>query len=40
VGKILAELLTDGAASLPIEPFSLRRPAIADPHFEPVFRLA
>lgn len=39
VGKILAELLTDGAASLPIEPFSLRRPAITDPNFEPLFRL-
>ncbi|MGN6405590.1 N-methyl-L-tryptophan oxidase [Sinomonas sp.] len=39
VGKILAELLTDGASRHPIEPFSLRRPAITDPNFEPVFRL-
>jgi sarcosine oxidase len=39
VGKILAELLTDGATRHPIEPFSLRRPAITDPNFEPAFRL-
>lgn len=39
VGKILAELLTDGATAHPIEPFSLRRPAITDPSFEPVFHL-
>ncbi|WP_138416328.1 N-methyl-L-tryptophan oxidase [Sinomonas gamaensis] len=39
VGKILAELLTEGATQHPIEPFSLRRPAITDPNFEPVFRL-
>ena len=39
VGKILAELLTDGVTAHPIEPFSLRRPAITDPGFEPVFHL-
>lgn len=39
VGKILAELLTDGVTAHPIAPFSLRRPAITDPSFEPVFHL-
>lgn len=40
IGRILSELLTDGGTPLPIDAFSLRRPAIADPSFEPVFRLA
>ncbi|NUP74442.1 MAG: N-methyl-L-tryptophan oxidase [Sinomonas sp.] len=39
VGKILAELITDGATAHPIEPFSLRRPATAGPGFEPAFRV-
>ncbi|MGF9660829.1 N-methyl-L-tryptophan oxidase [Arthrobacter crystallopoietes] len=39
-GKILAELVTDGSTALPIEPFSLLRPAITDPDFKPVFRFA
>ncbi|WP_413250101.1 N-methyl-L-tryptophan oxidase [Sinomonas flava] len=39
IGKILAELTVDGAASLPIGPFSLTRPALTDPGFVPAFRL-
>lgn len=37
VGRILADLLTEGRTEHPIEPFSLLRPAITDPDFEPVF---
>jgi sarcosine oxidase len=40
IGKILAELTVDGAASLPIAPFSLTRPALTDPEFVPAFRLS
>lgn len=39
VGRILTDLVTDGSTPHPIEPFSLLRPAITDPNFEPVFRL-
>ena len=39
VGRILAELLTTGTSSHPIDAFRLSRPAITDPDFEPVFRL-
>lgn len=39
VGRILAELLTVGRTEHDISAFSLRRPAIVDPDFVPVFRL-
>lgn len=39
VGKILAELVTDGASSHDISRFSLTRPAITDSDFAPQFRL-
>jgi len=40
VGRILAELLTEGATRHPIGAFSLRRPAITDPDFVPTFQLS
>jgi sarcosine oxidase len=39
VGRILAELTTDGVTRHDISAFSLARPAITDPDFEPIFRL-
>ncbi|WP_091037488.1 N-methyl-L-tryptophan oxidase [Microbacterium oxydans] len=39
MGRILAELLTVGRTEHDISAFSLRRPAIVDPDFVPVFRL-
>ena len=39
IGKIMAELMLQGRTSHPIEPFSLNRPAITDPDYEPAFRL-
>lgn len=39
MGRILAELLTVGRTQHDISAFSLRRPAIVDPDFVPVFRL-
>lgn len=39
VGRILADLTTTGSTAHDIEAFSLTRPAIVDPDFEPVFRL-
>lgn len=39
VGRILADLLTSGSTEHDISSFSLRRPAITDPEFVPVFRL-
>lgn len=39
MGRILAELLTDGSTAHPIEAFSLHRPAITDPDFVPAFQL-
>ncbi|MGW9158510.1 N-methyl-L-tryptophan oxidase [Microbacterium sp. NPDC055665] len=39
MGRILADLLTVGRTEHDISAFSLRRPAIVDPDFVPVFRL-
>lgn len=39
MGRILAELLTNGRTEHDISAFSLQRPAIVDPDFVPVFRL-
>lgn len=39
VGRILADLLTVGRTEHDISAFSLRRPAIVDPDFVPLFRL-
>ncbi|WP_341946918.1 N-methyl-L-tryptophan oxidase [Microbacterium sp. LWH11-1.2] len=39
VGRILADLLTVGRTAHDISSFSLRRPAIVDPDFVPLFRL-
>lgn len=39
VGRILADLLTAGRTEHDISSFSLRRPAIVDPDFVPLFRL-
>jgi sarcosine oxidase len=37
IGRILADLAIDGRSQFPIAPFSLRRPAIADPAFVKTF---
>lgn len=39
LGKILSQLAVDGATEYPIAPFTLNRPAITDPTFEPVFHI-
>jgi monomeric sarcosine oxidase len=39
LGRILAELLTEGRTSYPIEAFRADRPALSDPSFEPGYRL-
>jgi sarcosine oxidase len=38
LGRILSDLATNGKTVFPIDHFSLRRPAITDPDFKPVFR--
>jgi monomeric sarcosine oxidase len=40
LGQILADLATNGRTSHPIAAFRADRPALTDPHFKPVFRLA
>lgn len=37
-GRILSDLAVDGHSVFPIEPFSITRPALTDPDFEPAFR--
>ena len=37
-GRILSDLALDGRTVFPISIFSLTRPAITDPDFQPVFR--
>lgn len=39
LGKILSQLAIDGTTEYPIAPFTLNRPAITDPSFEPVFHI-
>lgn len=39
VGRILSELAIDGSTSFPIESFTLNRPALTDPSFEPSFHI-
>ncbi|HEX9922140.1 MAG TPA: N-methyl-L-tryptophan oxidase [Anaerolineae bacterium] len=39
LGKIMSELALDGQTDYPIAPFTLRRPAITDPDFAPVFHI-
>jgi sarcosine oxidase len=39
IGRILAELATDGTTRYPIAPFTINRPALTDPGFVPTFRL-
>ena len=39
MGRILAELTTEGATRYPIEAFRADRPALVDPAFEPGYRL-
>jgi glycine/D-amino acid oxidase-like deaminating enzyme len=39
IGRILADLSTDGTTRYPIAPFALDRPALTDPGFVPTFRL-
>ncbi len=38
LGRILSDLAVDGKTVFQIDHFSLKRPAITDPNFEPVFR--
>lgn len=40
LGRILADLATDGSTAYPIEAFRAGRPALTDPAFPPSFRLA
>ena len=40
LGKILADLATSGTTPYPIDAFRADRPALTDPRFEPVFRMA
>jgi sarcosine oxidase len=39
LGRLLSELALDGRASLPVEGFTLQRPAILDPAFAPTFHI-
>src|SRR5262245_3824077 len=39
LGQILSELAIDGRTDYPIEPFTIRRPAITDPDYPPAFHL-
>jgi len=38
IGRILAQLVTRGETPYPIEAFQIRRPALTDPNFRPMFR--
>ena len=40
LGRILSELVLDGATSSPIDSFRADRPALVDPGFVPTYRLA
>jgi sarcosine oxidase len=40
IGNILTDLATSGRTSYPVDAFRADRPALTDPGFEPVFRLA
>jgi monomeric sarcosine oxidase len=40
LGKILADLATSGRTAYPVEAFRADRPALTDPAFTPVFRMA
>ncbi len=39
LGQILSELAIEGRTRYPIASFTLQRPAITDPHFQPVFHI-
>jgi len=39
LGKILSELAIEGRTDYPIAPFTLQRPAITDPNYQPVFHI-
>jgi sarcosine oxidase len=39
LGKILSQLAIDGRTEYPVEPFSIRRPAITDPSYEASFHI-
>jgi glycine/D-amino acid oxidase-like deaminating enzyme len=39
IGRILADLTTEGTTAYPIAPFAIDRPALTDPSFTPTFRL-
>jgi sarcosine oxidase len=39
IGRIMSELALDGETSLPIDAFTIDRPAISDPAFEPNYRI-
>jgi sarcosine oxidase len=39
IGRILAQLTTEGTTAYPIAPFAIDRPALTDPGFTPTFRL-
>ncbi len=39
LGKVLSELAIDGRTDYPIEPFTLRRPALTDPHYAGTFHI-
>jgi len=39
VGRILSQLVLDGRSDYPIASFTLNRPALTDPTFQPTFRL-
>lgn len=39
LGQILSELALDGQTRYPIAPFTLNRPALTDPHFQPAFHI-
>ena len=40
LGRILGELVLDGATRYPIDAFRADRPALVDPTFTPTYRLA
>jgi len=39
LGRLLSEMALDGRASLPVEGFTMRRPAVMDPAFEATFHI-
>lgn len=39
LGRLLSEMALDGRASLPVDGFTLKRPAVMDPEFKPVFHI-